>query len=494
MRKTPQKPIADSKQALIDQAGRQSKSEKTKLIAMLVGLLLVVVAYFMSDLQGQKHLDKQGDLIGQEPGFNVEVVVDALDMSSIVDKILDNRPEDRVLLSSEITKPLTDYVQGKNAGHFHAMGLELLDAEKRQALEEAPSEHRGQAYRTRGKLSEIKSRKRMDGKTEYRGWLTGEDGSATHFVSMGVPKEITLTGSMRMDGVFLKLYSAEGHEQEWVNGPLLVCAELVNSFSSLTADDTSPEGLARSFARIKDDTAQASTGLDRPVTDIQWSLMEFAKTEAYQAIDWDNAVELTNDTMSEILTDGSLWRGRSAGDPDPHQANERRTELPALAADLIPIPIRIPISRNMGINTYDPGENPARLDSITEGWIGNMTWTNQAGVVYFVLGEHRPELTDRKQARLIEGRGFFVKNHNYMSKDKGTHTAPFFVMTEMNSYTPGEDNSAENLMWAILIITLVLVVAFPVLLMRDRKKSEELHQDLVRRKQERRRRLAATDQ
>lgn len=497
MRNTPQKSPSESTQALLAKADNQSKRDRLKLILMTVGLIVVGGAYFMSNLQGRKQEDKQATLIGEgpEPDFVETTLVKTFDMATIADKILDNRPEDRVLLPTEITDPVTNYVTGMTDGQFHALGLSTLDGPLRTALEEAPAEHRGEAYRVRGKLEDIKSRKRPDGKTEFRGWLRDEDGNALHFISMATPEEMTLTGSVRMDGLFLKLHSAEGHEGEWVHGPLFIGARLVNSYAPYKAEDITPAQLMASLDRVKDDTALDSSGLSGPVFDAQWRLMEFAKSDAYKAIDWENdAVELTNDVMADILTEGTRWHYRTAGDKDPAQINDRRNELPVLAGDMVPIPIRLPISRNMGINTKDPGENPARLDTITEGWIGNMSWTNQAGVIYFLMGADRPDLTDRSAARLVQGRGFFIKNHNYMSKDKGTRTAPFFVFTEMELFTPVESRSAQDLMLVIMIVTLILIGAFPILLMRDRKKSKELHQDLVRRKQERRRRLATTDQ
>lgn len=495
MRKSPQETHPESTQAKLAQAGRQGRRDRNKLIVMCVGLLLVVSAYAISALQGDRHDASQENLIGEEAPFVETVEVERFDMSAIADKILDNRPEDRVLLPTDVTEPVTNYVIGKNDAQFHALGVQDLTEERRATLEAAPAEHRGKPYRIRGKLEYIKERKRLDGKTEFRGWLRSEDGTATHFISMGLPEEVTLTGTLRFDGLFVKLFRAEGDEGQWVSGPLLVGARLVNSYAPLTAEDFAPQAIMASLNKIVDDTPRNATGLDGAVFNVQWQLLEYAKTDAYKAIDWEkDAVELNNETMAAILGDGAAWRFRKAGDPDPRLAPDADGHVAPLASDLIPIPIRLPISRNMGVNTVDAGENPAGVSTLTEGWVGNMGWTNQAGVLYFIMAGEHPDLLDRKEARLISGKGFFVKNHNYASKDRGTRTAPFFVFTELEPYYPVENPLAKNIMWGVLIVTLILLALFPLVLMRDKKKSAELQADLVRRKQARRRRLAAVDQ
>ena len=49
-------------------------------------------------------------------------------------------------------------------------------------------------------------------------------------------------------------------------------------------------------------------------------------------------------------------------------------------------------------------------------------------------------------------------------------------------------------MWGVAGLAVFLLALFPVLLMRDKRKSEALQRDLVRRKQERRERLAKQGQ
>lgn len=482
---------------MLDRAERETKREKKRMILFTLALVFLIVAYLASTLQGDKQFAKENQAVGQaEEQFVETVAVDEFDMSVVADKIRDDQPEERILLPAEITDPVANYVFGKRDAHFAAMGVVDLTSDQRTALDADPAAHRGEPYRVRGRLEEIKSRELDNGRTEYRGWLRDGAGLVTHFVAMGVPDEIIFGDWMRLDGLFLKLHRAEDHDGVWADGPLLVGAELVASYPAFQADELTPQMIERELLAIADDTAKGATGLDGRVFDAQWRLINFAQTEAYAQIDWENdAVELTNETMTEILKDGASWRMRKAGQPDPRAPKAADGSQPPLGADFVPLPIRLPISRNMGINTFNPGENPSRIDEITEGWIGNTTWTNQASVIYFVLPEYRPDLTDMDDARLLTGKGFFVKNHNYESKGHGTRTAPFFILTELETYTPKPSFLAQNIMWGMVGITLLLVGLFPFLLMRDRKKAAALQQDLARRRQERRRRVTgATEQ
>jgi hypothetical protein len=486
---------SENRDVLLAKAEKQSKKDRNKLITMCAGLIMVIIAFAYSSLQGSNQESKLEVLVGEPPQFVETTIVEQFDISSVAGLITDTRTEDRVLLPSTVTDPLTDYVFGMKDAQFHALGVEDLTADRRAQIEAAPADFRGQPYRVRGQLEDIRSRKRLDGKTEYRGWLRDEDNTLTHFLSMGVPKEINLKSRLRFEGLFVQLYRAEGPAGEIINAPLLIGARLVNSHNSLTAEDLTPEALITALSRVKDDKARNSVGLDGPVYDVQWKLMEYAKTDAYKAIDWDkDAVELTNETMAAILSDGDAWRYRRAGDPDPRAESSVDITLPPLTEDMVPIPIRLPVSRNMGINTLDAGENPANIDVISEGWIGNFSWSNQAGIAYFVYPGARKDLLDREKVTFLEAKGFFVKNHNYESRDKGTRTAPFFVFTELTEFAPVKSMLAEDMMLWILGIAIVLLIAFPLLLIRDRKKSAELQRDLVRRKQERRRRLSTADQ
>ena len=434
------------------------KGERNKLIVMSVLLVVVIVAFFTSQAQQDKHERAKQGALEPEPAFVETVQVPAFTAKEAVAKeILDNRREDRVLLPSRVLDPFVDYVKGFSDVQFQAMEPRLLDATAYDELEADPSAHRAEAYRVRGQVGDLRSQLRKDGTTEYRGWLVLPDERVVHFVVSNVT---TIGHYMRVDGLFVKLYRGQNDTGEWQEGPLLVGARAVRSYPEAREYDAAT--LAAALEGVRDDTMADLTGLDGPAFEALWGLAVYAESPEADAIDWssDEVFELDNMTMVEVLKDGTPFRGK---------------------------PFRIPPSKNMGTWTENPGETPSRMDQVTTGWIGNWTWSNQAGVIKFIMPKVRPDLSE---AELVTARGFFLKVFSYEPRDGGIRQAPYFVLTEIEPFIPEKSETAQYLMWTILVITLLLLALFPVLLFRDKRKSEALQRDLVRRKQERRRRLA----
>ncbi|MCB9914129.1 MAG: hypothetical protein H6828_03140 [Planctomycetes bacterium] len=440
------------------------KSERNRLIFMSVLLVGVLIAFVTALTQQGKHQRDQDErargLIAQhEPEFTETVVVPPFEAAAqVAPKIQDSRPDDWVLLPSEVLQPYVDYTRGMSDVQFQAMELQELTPELHAALLADPGAFRAEPFRVRGFLGDIKSVEQADGTLEYRGWLTSEHGDVSHFVVTSLPDEAELDGYMRVDGLFLKLYRGKGQLDEWAEGPLFVGSRAVRSYPPSEPYDR--DVLAARLDKVTDDTAQQASGLDGAVFNAQWLLMGYALDEASKEIDWDAVPELGNAEMVTMIKNGAADRGQ---------------------------PFRIPVSKNMGSWTEDPGENPLRLDHVTTGWIGNWTWSNQAGVIQYVMPAYRPDL---QTAELVSGKGFFLKNFNYEPRDGGTRQAPYFVLTELEAFVPVESNTARHLMWFVGGLTVLLLILLPVLLRRDRRRSEELQRDLVRRKQERRRRLA----
>jgi hypothetical protein len=438
------------------------KGERNKFIIMSVVLVVVVVAFFATQMQEAKHRDADLGEIAEEPAFVESVAVEAFDMSPLEGKISDTRPRDRVLLPAETLDPFLHYPKGFGDAHFKALGVRDLDESTLAPLMEAPSAHRAEAYRVRGYLEDVKSRERPDGLTEYKGWVRMPDKTVVHFVVTEMVERVILYDFVRIDGLFVKLFRREVHDGTMAEGPLLVGAKVVRSVPPCEPYDE--KVLRDRLVKISDDTATGTTGLDPLTLEAQWLLMNYAASPEGAEIDWESVPEFDNLTMTEVLKNGKQYRGK---------------------------PFRIPISRSQGVRTVSAGENPLRLDEVTTGWIGNMMWTNQAGVVRFILPEPHPEL---EGAPLVSGHGFFLKNHGYEPKNGGIHLAPYFVMTSLEEFIPTESTLTRDVMIGVASLALLLFILFPILLMRDRRKSEALQRDLVRRRQERRRKLAEEDQ
>lgn len=434
------------------------KSERNKLIIMSVLLVVVLIAFLTSQMQEKKLEGQEMGKVGAEPDPVVTVAIDDFDVTPLEGKFNDNLEKNRVLLTQELLDPFFLYSVGFGDAHWKALGTKELDEEALTALQSDPSAHRGAAYRIRGTLEDVKSRERQDGLTEYKGWLRLADGQLVHFVLSDFFDAVDLGDYIRIDGLFVKLYRREVHDGSMEEGPLFVGSRTTRSFPLCAPHD--PSILAAKLALVADDTPTTSTGMGRSVFDAQWELMNYAASPAGAEIDWEGAHELDNLTMTDVLKNGKDYRGE---------------------------PFRIPISQSMDIYTESGGENPLRLDQVTLGWLGNTTWVNQAGVIKFILPGGHSEL---ESAKLVVGRGFFLKNHNYQPRDGGVRQAPYFVMTSVEEFIPVESTVARDILLAVAGLALVLLIIFPLLLLRDKRKSEALQRDLVRRRQERRRKQA----
>ncbi|MEM7517312.1 MAG: hypothetical protein AAF368_10365, partial [Planctomycetota bacterium] len=175
-------------------------------------------------------------------------------------------------------------------------------------------------------------------------------------------------------------------------------------------------------------------------------------------VDWDTAPELGNEELTALLSDPDAYVGQ---------------------------PFRIPISRNMGTFLRTIPENPARLERVTTGWIGNTSWVAGNGLIRFDAPHPPPETLQNSD--LITARGFFMRNHVYEPAKKNTLAlAPHFVLHELEEFVPVKDDSIGTIFIGVLVITIGLILLIAFLLMRDRKQAADLQEKLVERRRKRR--------
>ena len=227
-------------------------------------------------------------------------------------------------------------------------------------------------------------------------------------------------------------------------------------------NDGSAEALANSLEAVQDDELFDENG-EMAVTgipfDAKWGLMSKA-FDSETDTNWAEAPELTSDLLNEMFQDGEKYRGQA---------------------------FTLPISRNVGSWVKDPGENPLRLDKITTGWVGNMTWKGNATAIHWIAPFDDIALMDFEgDARLITGRGYFLKNWLYEKASGDPGRVPFFVMDSIEVYTPEPDRSAIVMMWGVLGGTIALCGLVFFLLRQDRRKTAALHAEMVRRRRQRR--------
>ena len=440
------------------------RTERNKIVGMSVAAALVVFAVLFSQLQGKGRADRELDQIpgDEEEAFVEQIVVPVFDESVISGKVLDARDGDRVLLQRKTLDPLLEYTNGFRSAHFLALNIEPLNAETAAALSADPEAHRAAPYFVRGWIETVSQRVGAEGETEFHGRLLLEDSGFAHFVTRSMPASAIVGDFVRFDGLFLKLLRTEG-EEGWVEGPLLVGPKLIKSWPRPKEVDR--EALFRELAQITDDSLNGGiTGLGAEPYNAQWLLMDKILRLGDDEVDWDTAPELNDATLVAIMTRGAEWRGT---------------------------PVRVPISRSMDLWTKAPGENPARAEVTTLGWIGSWTWVNnKSAVIHYIMPFGLDHL---RGSELVTGHGYFIKNFAYETRDGDLRVAPFFVLSHLEEFVPPPDLTGMYIGGGLLVLTVLMILFIVIGLHRDKKRAAEFQANMVRRRRARRERATSSE-
>jgi hypothetical protein len=392
---------------------------------------------------------------GGDPEIFEQLIVPTFDASVLAGEVLDAREGDRVLLQRETLDPLLEYTRSFHSAHFLALGVRALEADLRAALESDPEAHRALPYFVRGWIEEVEQRVGSEGEREFHGRLLLEDRSFAHFISKAMPVGAIIGDFVRFDGLFLKLFRSEG-EEGWVEGPLLVGPRLIHSWAQ--PEEVDRDAIFSKLGQIRDDTiAGGITGLGGETYDAQWLLMDSIVRLGDDGIDWAAAPELNDETLVGIMTEGAAWRGA---------------------------PFRLPIARSMDLWTTAPGENPARVEKVTMGWIGSWTWVNnKSAVLHYIMPEDAGHL---RGCELVSAHGYFIKNFAYETRDGDLRVAPFFVLSHIEEFIPAPDHTGRYIGIGLSAITITTILLIVLGLRRDKRRAAEFQADMVRRRRARR--------
>ena len=435
------------------------QSERNKMIGMGVASVLVIGAFLFSQFQEQnraaEELNKIAD--GGEEELLEQLIVPSFDSSVLTGKILDAREGDRVLLQRENLDPLLEYTDSFYSAHFLALDVQPLLGEARAQLESDPEAHRAKPFFVRGWIEEVEKRVGKEGEAEFHGRLLLEDKSFAHFIMKAMPVGAIIGDFIRFDGLFLKLFRSEA-EDGWVEGPLLVGPRAVHSWAQ--PEEVDRDAIFSKLGQIQDDTIEGGiSGLGGETYDAQWLLMDSIVRLGDDGIDWSAAPELNDETLVGIMTEGAAWRGA---------------------------PFRIPIARNMDLWTNAPGENPARVEKVTMGWIGSWTWVNnKSAVLHYIMPEDAGHL---RGSELVSAHGYFIKNFAYETRDGDLRVAPFFVLSHIEEFVPAPDHTGRYISIGLAAITITTILLIGLGLRRDKRRAAEFQADMVRRRRERRER------
>ena len=437
--------------------GVDTSSERNRLIGMSVLLVLVGALWIGSKWKENEYREKEDAEIAIEEKKEpvVAIAVPTVDVEGIKALVADRDELDRVTLERDALELALNNLGPYLDSHFEAMDGRLLDAQADLEIRADPDLARGEMFRVRGVIEdfEIEDRALFD---LVRGRMRTEDGKVVYFATERVPVGIDHGDWVRLDGLFVKLFRDENEQREWVEGPLIVGPRLAESFEALgPVTEIDPTR----FATITD--ADLDDGGDlRDYYLERFELLAHARDLPADAIDWSTVPELTNEKLTEVFEDGERWRCQ---------------------------PFRIPISQLQDGRTVAVGENPARLDRVGQGWIGNFQWLGPAPVIRFQTPFPLEGLAFKD---LVTANGFFLMNFKYEAQKGDIRVAPFFVLSSIERYIPAQNNFTTIALWTVVGIVLMLAALFWLLLMRDKRKASALREELVRRRRERRGRAA----
>jgi len=437
-----------------------TRGEKRRLLFMGLGLVFIVVAIVMAFVKANEYRRKQAiETPTEDVAMAETVLLPELDASAIEALVKDAKQVDRVVLEGEAVDYVLDRARMLTERHFEALDIEELGAEKIAAIEADPAAYRGQAFLARGWVHSVRSRYRGEAhQQEHIGRLILEDDSVAYFLTLDFG-ELHQDSFARIDGLFLKMFSDEDTSQgsaqgSWLEGPLLVGPSAIRSYRDQGLVTALEPGY---LMDVEDADLVPEDGAERVYADESpfealWHLMAFARDVPREALDWESAPLLDNSTLMSIVENPARWRGS---------------------------PVRIPISRVQDARVLSAAENPARIEHFTQGWIGNTTWKN---VVFFKYPEANYDLKLRDH---VTGRGFFLHNFSYPSAGKGLRVAPVFVLQELERFDPKPDPIFLNLGYGIAGVAVLLILLFVTLLARDKRRAENLRQEIVQRRRTR---------
>jgi hypothetical protein len=439
------------------------QGEKMKLIVMVVALVFIVAALGATMLKSQSarkaaesaqneqfpDLDENGPIVES-------VSLPEIDAAAVEALVNDRDKAMRLLIEDDALDLVAGWARQLRPRSFEALGAPIVETrEALDAIAADPGAHRAEALRFRAGMEELRPHYWDGG--ERQGWLLRTrlaDGGLAYYFALELGQDgTTLSQFMRFDGLFLKNFAVD-EEQGWIEAPLFVGPRPVESFRALPDEID----IAQELAGVRDDDIAEQTGLEGGDGMANWALMAQAERIDEATVDWDAAVTLDKVTLGKILQEGEAYRGAA---------------------------VVIPISKLLDFRVKKAGENPARLESYTEGWIGNTTWKD---VIQFKMpGEPPPDV---REGGFATARGYFLKNLAYEPRDGGLHVSPYFVLTSIEAFVPREDKTLTILLAAFGAGIVLMGVLFLFLLARDKRRSEELHANLLRRRRARRARSA----
>ncbi|MEM1449554.1 MAG: hypothetical protein AAF957_25600 [Planctomycetota bacterium] len=456
-----------------EQAEALARRDRNRIIGLTFGAILIGGLYLYSAGNAQEGAEAPGDapirpeVVDEESASTFEVI--PFDQPDVLAEIKDSTEAEQDFLETEPLREVFGYARLQTAAAFDAMGLRNLDAAVSAELLAAPAEHRLDALLVRGEVLAVAPRAREGSqRSDWMGSIRGEDGTIGHFLVAAAPMQssgeraIRVGDYLRIDGLF---HCVHRRAVDLGEGPTSVSAPLVLGPRAAPSTPELTEEIARllpTLGSVVDD----SVGKIIPEGDFelaQWELMGRASLLGEET-DWESVPELDSETLRAIYENGDAYRGK---------------------------PFKLPVSVNMDTYSVRVDDNPLRLDRMTIGWVGNNNWKGPVKTIKWLGPFTRQDMLRMEQDdqhRYLTGKGYFFRNHVFDNAQSQPIRAPVFVMHSIDVYTPEPEWSVAAFTYGVLGGTVILVGAIFLLLRADRKRSEKLYEDMVRRRRARRER------
>ncbi len=430
-------------------------AEKKRFVGMGVAALVLLagMAYMASSTRKRDDAPRTPSANATpRPQFVETVEKLPIDGSRWNELVRDSSSAERVLLEGPALELALETASKLREQHFEAMsGIEPTPQDL-QRLVGDPASSRAVLMRLRGHVEQLEEVPSVQARPSYwRGRLRLENGERVLFAAREVSESGVFEGSFaRVDGLFLKLLRNQT-DQGGIEAPLFVGSLLRRSYPKLAPVTELDASVGMG---VVDDTIDEAMGLQ---PEEYWRLVSYVSNLSPDSVDWERAPLLDREFVAALAEKGENYRFR---------------------------PVRIPPCTVLDIWSQAQGENPLRIERLTEGWLGLQTWIGPTnGVVYFSTPAAPNGI---KRGDLVVANAFFYKHYAYETDRGALAIAPLLVVSSIQPSLP-PDQSAWRMMLVVFGSSLVGLVALLLFLSRrDRMRSERLDADLIKRRRSRR--------
>lgn len=448
------------------------KSETKRLIIMAVSLVILLFV-FIFNLNRSMNTGNKPDVAIVDTTPTIEVKLPTLRSGELDELVDDSTEAGRTKLVPAALQLAMDDASKLSTPHYRVIGPPVLDSKLSAEIAANPSEWRLEALRVRGEVRSLRERELPSGQAYFAGSVRLDDGGAAHFLTLKLPEGLAVGQWIRIDGLFVKVYHDE-LDGEWLDGPLVAGRQVIDSvpplFDPQQPLELSADGVGTftnaELPNIINDRLDQGVGY-LPFLE-KWKLLARAARADQEDIDWDAVPILDETNMARLKAEPDAWRG---------------------------LPVRLPLDGAALItSTSGPAEeNPARIAELTDGILFEHGWKNNTEVALFLYPD-KLEIpgNDHQGDPTVIGRGFFFKDKTYMARDNRLALAPLLVLSDIEVLPPPDNSAYAKLLYAVVGLTVLLIIGIFLLLRREKKRGEEFQQRRLKRLREKSQTASAT--